>query len=369
MSHNIAKILGKDAFVFVGNRKDIWHALGTSVASAMTAAECMKLAHLDFTAIKNQNYARNPLGEVVPVDTWSVFRDDNNALLGSGVGKGFTLFQPASAFSFIDTLLEAHGGAHYDTAGCLGKGETIFLSVRIPAADIEITAGDKLEASLVFTTAFDGSGASTCYISYTRPVCANTLRAGLADNFASLRVRHTRNQDSRFEQASRLMKGVPQTAKSLQEKLQLLAERKMTRESVNAIFDRLFPVAEDKKHEPNTKRDNVLAEILSLYESNDNNAFPTVKGSAYNLLNAVTEYTDHYRGAKLTAAREGYTVAQARAENAAVGTGEALKSSALELILEHTENAPAMVRAKAFAAAVPASTGSTLLDSVVDATV
>jgi hypothetical protein len=142
----------------------------------------------------------------------------------------------------------------------------------------------------------------------------------------------------------------------------------MTRESMTTIFDRLFPVAEDKKDQVNTKRENVLAEILSLYEANDKNTFGSIRGSSYNLLNAVTEWTDHYRGAKLTEARKGYTLDRARAENAVVGTGNTLKSNALEIILEETVNAPAMERKAFYAVAGSSSAGSVLLDSVADAT-
>lgn len=108
---------------------------------------------------------------------------------------------------------------------------------------------------------------------------------------------------------------------------------------MTAVMDRLFPKPEGKDQNT-TRRENILADVLSLYESNDNNAFPSIRGTAYNLLNAVTEYTDHYRTARITDAREGYSVDQARAENAVVGTGERLKTQALEVILESTAGAP-----------------------------
>src|SRR6202044_166427 len=108
-----------------------------------------------------------------------------------------------------------------------------------------------------------------------------------------------------------------------------ISERKITRESLTAVFDRLFPVAEGKEEEKNTRRENILGDILALYEGNDGNVFPSIRGTGYNLLNSITEYSDHYRPAKLTANRQGYTVARARAENAVVGTGDALKTKAL----------------------------------------
>jgi phage/plasmid-like protein (TIGR03299 family) len=257
------------------------------------------------------------------------------------VGKGYQILQPVEAFNFCDTLVEAPGGAHYDTAGCLGNGEVIFLSIRMPDADIEVVPGDKQEVSLIFTTSFDGSGASIACISITRPVCQNTLRAALSTNTGMLRVKHTKNQQARFDDAIRLMSGVKQDAATLRDKLTLLAQRKMTRETMTGILDKLFPApTKDAAKSSFTRRENLLADVLSLYESNDHNAIPAIRGTAYNLLNAVTEWTDHHRDVRLTSGREGYTVERARAENATFGMGHLLKTQALDVILAQTTGAP-----------------------------
>jgi len=299
----------------------------------------MSLAGLDWQVMKTQNYARNPSGHVVPVSSYSVFRDSDGAELASNVGEGFTLKQNRECFQFVDDLLQDNGGTHYDSAGALGNDATIWCAVRVPRADISVNGEDKSESYLVFTTAHDGSMAHTAALSSVRVVCRNTLRQALSTNTGILRIKHTRNANARFEDAKRTMDGVVMDAKRLEEKLQMLATRKITRESLTAVLDRIFPKPADEKQNT-TRRENILTEVLALYESNDRNAFPAIRGTAYNLLNAVTEYTDHYRSARLTDAREGYTVDKARAENAVIGTGERLKTQALEVILESTAGSP-----------------------------
>jgi hypothetical protein len=147
-------------------------------------------------------------------------------------------------------------------------------------------------------------------------------------------------------------------AKRLEEKLQLLATRRITRKSLITVMDRLFPLPKDEKQNT-TRRENILADVLKLYESNDNNVFPAIRGTGYNLLNAVTEYTDHYRTARITGAREGMSVDMARAENAVIGTGERLKTQALDVILEATNGAP--VHSPIYSRPV----GAGLLDAVI----
>jgi phage/plasmid-like protein (TIGR03299 family) len=268
---------------------------------------------------------------------YSIFRDSDNRELGT-VGEGYTVKQNSECFQFIDTLLEANGGSHYDTAGALGNGSKIFCSVRVPKADISI-GDDKQEVSLIFTTSHDGSMSHTAAISATRPVCQNTLKAALADATAMFRVRHTKNGDARLNRAKELMGSVTVNAKALEEKLNLLARRKMTRKSMVTILNVLFPVPKEE-NASTTRRENVISEVLTMYADNDNNTFPEQRGTAYNMLNAITQFTDHARTVRMTKDRDGMSVVQARAENAAVGSGDALKASALAVIERETVNTP-----------------------------
>lgn len=366
MPASIANINGVDCFAAVGQREDVWHLLGqykvpTDGKQGLTADEMIDLAGLGWSVVKVQNYARNAKGVVVPVNSASIFRDIDSMELGQ-VGLDFAIKQNRDCFRFIDTLLEANGGSHFDTAGALGNGSKVFVSVRVPKADINI-GNDSMKASLIFATAHDGSMAHTVKLSEIRPVCANTLDMALSGSGEMFRVKHTKNAESRLDRAKDLMQGVVQNAKTLEEKLRLLASRKITKDSLKSILDRLFPPPKEENANT-TRRENVLADVLSLYESNDKNAFPEMRGTAYNLLNAVTEYTDHVRTARITDNREGYTLQQARAENAVVGTGATLKSKALEVIEMLTVGAPMHSVLVSRPIEHKEATGGSLLDDV-----
>lgn len=334
MAHNIFRNAdGKDCMFVVGDRQDAWHLLGQRCDTAATWEQAVELAGLDWTVSKQRNYARNLIGTVVETDSYTIFRSSDNAQLGT-VGAGFEIKQNRECFQFVDTLLEANGGAHYDSAGALGNGATIWCAVRVPKADIAI-GDDKHESYLVFATAHDGSMAHTVKLTTVRVVCQNTLNSALGESGAMFRVKHTKSADIRLDKAKSLMTGVVTDANILQQKLQQLANRKMTRESMVTVLNRLFP-APKEENASTTRRENVITEVLGLYSANDNGAFPEQAGSAYNMLNAVTEYADHFRNPRITTARAGMSVEQARAENAVTGTGDKLKSAALAVIDEVT---------------------------------
>ena len=367
--HNLEMVKGQASMVYNSRYGSPWHTLGTPVEGAMTAAQALTVSKQDWEVIKRQLFTHSATGQAVMIPAWGIFRDDNGEFLGT-CGEDYQPIQNSSQFEIIDYLLEGSDGAHYDTAGVLGRGERVWTLARIPEADITVAGVDRHEANLLACTSHDGSLAFTLKLTSTRVVCQNTLSMALQSNGALARVKHTKNALDRVEAAKRYMHMVAENSKTLSEKLNLLAGRKMTRESFKSSLDRLFPVSKDSKGDNlgQGRRDNLLADIVRLYESNDRNAVPEIRGTAYNLLNAVTEYTDHLRTTRISDEKKelGYTDDQARYESAIFNGGEALKNKAMEVIMEDTAGNPVITR-QVFAVTSSQSTGSSLLDSICDA--
>jgi hypothetical protein len=182
-----------------------------------------------------------------------------------------------------------------------------------------------------------------------------------------LRVKHTTNATAKMDAARALMIGAHMQAKDLEDKLVTLAERTVKPASVRSVFKRLF--GED--FETSKRTENKVARILENFESNDNGAFPEVAGTAYNLLNAITEYTDHQSGFRVTDSRRGMSEGAIRAENALFGSGAQLKEQALEVVMAETANDPYHQTMRRYVTVptdvgpAPKSQGS-LLDSILD---
>lgn len=353
MAHNLAEINGKVAMYVVGGVEAAWHHLGQRTENAVNWETAMQLAGLNWDVILRPVFARNPLGTVVQLPANGVFRSTDGANLGV-VGTDYQPIQNKYAFDFVDSLLEAENGAHYESAGALGNGERIWCLARVPNADFNVLGTDPHQMYVLFTTSHDGTMSASAKLTDVRVVCQNTLTSALAGSGAVARVRHTKNAERRMEQCKRMMQGVAQDAKSLADKLNLLAQRKLTRESLTSVLDRLFPKPAPNQNQ--TRRENLIGDVLALYESNDNNAIVEVRGTAYNLLNAVTQYTDHKRTARITEDRAaaGYTLDKARAENALFGTGETLKSAALATLIELTSDAASVNASTSVAVATSA---------------
>lgn len=307
-----------------------WHGLGQVVEGLQTWSETIVQAGLDWQVEKHQLFA--PWGD--QIDAWGMFRADNAEFLGA-VGAKYEPIQNEYAFSFIDALLETANGAYYDSAGALGKGERVFVSAKIPYEFLIDGTDDKHLTYLLFVTSHDGSLSAQCKLTDVRVVCNNTLTQALRMNGSFVKIKHTKTAEERLEKAKQMMKNAEGGVMSLKTKLDTLSKRILDKETYMSSLDKIFPL--DAKGQSSPRRDNVLKEITELFSHNDGDKIDGIKGTAYSLLNAVTDYTDHHRPTRLTEGRQAYTVEQSRAEASLFGSGAQLKSKALDDILKATE--------------------------------
>lgn len=338
---------GRDSYA---GRLDAWHNLGQVSGEFQTWKEMLAAAKAAFPVLKLQLEFRGQ-----PVDAWGTFRADleipkgledqpaRKVTLKDGseyflnflatVGKDYQVIQHTEGFDLLDHLVGQIDGAHYETMGTLDFGRTVWGQVD---PNLSIRVGDDVTGVfLSFLTSHDGSRAFDLFESGIRWVCRNTVRMGSLKRLgATLRVRHTKNAGKRIESLTAEIDEMKNVALSMQDKLLFLSTKRVTKDSMVTIMNRLFPPTknDDGVEQQSTRRENILAEVLSLYESNDNNAFPEFRGSSYNLLNAVIEHADHYRSTK----------GDGRAESAVFGSGDRLKQSALDIIIKESENMPLM---------------------------
>lgn len=339
-------------------RQAAWHKLGTVTGKFMTADELLADKAFQYTVFKSQLH--DGLGR--PVQAWGTFRWDFEDRLAENkdaaeflgvVGEDYTVMQHGEGFKTIDQLMQSVDGAHYETAGVLGNGEQVWA-----LADLNLgySIGDDVHKNFVlFVTGHDGSMAHRYSLCDERVVCKNTLRMALAEKGLTASIRHTKNASARLIDARAAMNGIQAQVTTLADRMNALAGRKVSREALTSIMDRLFPKTQkDDKQVSSARRDNILADVLRIYEGNDGNAFPEQRGTAYNLLNAITNYTDHERSSNQ--------------ESAMFGSGDALKAKALEVILEASRTMDAVPQ-RILVHGVGPSTGSAVLDDLVGATV
>ncbi|MGH7182756.1 MAG: DUF932 domain-containing protein [Nitrospiraceae bacterium] len=317
--------------VFTADTPAWWDTLGQCVRETQTWEDVLRVAHLDWDVVKAPLYTQWKQSGLVAVESHvAIVRMDTKQHLGV-VGSGYEPCQNKDALKWSEALMGA--GATYESAGGLGQGERIWLLARVPAADFTIGKGDKHEGYLLVTTSHDGSTATIAKPTTTRVVCQNTLTMALADGQKAVRIKHTKSAADRMKMAEQLVTGAVMSAQALKDRLNSLSEFKVRRVHMETILNKLFPFDPEGGKASQTRRENTLSNILDLYAKNDGNAFPEQQGTAFAVLNAITNYTDHSRTTRI---KSGNTItdAQSRAESSIWGSGDKFKDSALAVIEE-----------------------------------
>lgn len=357
--HNINFENGTHSF-FSANTP-AWHQLGKVVNGAQTWEEAIQLANMDYEVVKSQ-LVHPRTGE--PLDgAYGIFRSDNDVFLGS-VGERYTPIQNHFMFSFMDAVIDADGKAHYETAGVLGKGERVFMLANLTDEYDIHGKGDKHKAYFAGVGSHDGSSSARFFVTEVRIVCANTVQIALNKaKGTGVSVRHTANAEARLDARLRDLQNARLAFNSTMEKLEFLAEKKVDTATVDSMLCEIFNLT-DGLEDASTRAKNSVELVKSLLESNDNDAFPEFRGTAYNLFNAVTEYQDHYSEVRSTAGRAGIEKTQLRAESAMFGRGADFKTNALDIIMAQAGNLKSISQHKSYSLAK--QSGSSVLDAILD---
>jgi phage/plasmid-like protein (TIGR03299 family) len=154
---------------------------------------------------------------------------------------------------------------------------------------------DSVDTYLLLATSFDGTMATVGKFSSVRVVCQNTLSMSLNDSSARVSVPHSAvfNVD-RVKQELGIYAAV---AQEFQGKADLLAGRKVSdKEAMRLIIDVL--AGKDVKPEDlSTRSANVIKAVFNKYAGAGMGAtLKTADGTAWGVVNAVTEYVSHDAG-------------------------------------------------------------------------
>jgi phage/plasmid-like protein (TIGR03299 family) len=251
-----------------------------------------------------------------------LYRSDTKAPLAV-VGDKYKVVQPPDVLQFYEDLV-ATGGFHLETAGVLFGGSRYFALAKV-ADPQQVVDGDAIGGYLLLATACDGSLATTAQFTSIRVVCNNTLQMALRDTDGKeqrrIKIPHSRTFDPK---AVKEQLGLSQSSFQLfMQDMRTLAARPLHNNEAAQFLIGLVgdPTQSLQDQEPGPA--NLMKNIWHLYNGAAKGASMAGK-TAYGMLNAVTEYTDHHTGHK---------TADARLDSAWFGKSAELKAKAYEQLM------------------------------------
>lgn len=170
-------------------------------------------------------------------------------------------------------------------------------------ATFEVGVSNGLRTNFMLCDAFDGSMRLTTGSTAIRVVCANTLAVAMSNDGAGMAaLRHTASLESKIAVLRESIGAAIQTGAKVRDLYETAARTSLTREQADAIFDKLFPKADEKETERNKSRaDNIRSAAYKSSARSENAAGATLA----TLWNAATWMVDRDETGAPRAARGG----------------------------------------------------------------
>lgn len=273
-----------------------WHGLGKRLTEHQPLEVWTREAGLDWRIHEAEVLFRADPDKTLEVQAHPeakvLYRSDTLAPL-SVVSNRYQVVQPRDILEFYRELVSVEGFA-LETAGVLKGGKKLWALAKT-GLEADVHTGDAMKAYLLLATSCDGTLCTTAQFTSVRVVCHNTLQLALKDGTGVVKVPHSTTFDPQTVKAA-LGLGRSSWDQFLESTRQL-AHRKLHRFEamhylVSVLGDRERALAE----QPNAK---AIERVYRLYDGHGRGAqLASAQGTAWGLLNAVTEYVDHERRAR-----------------------------------------------------------------------
>jgi phage/plasmid-like protein (TIGR03299 family) len=298
MAHELEMVNGKAQMAWVGDVP--WHSLGTKVDDNLSANEMLIAAGLDWTVDKLPQFVEID-GKKIETGQKALVRSSDNSIL-TYVSDGWNPVQNHEAFDFFHDFVEM-GKMKMHTAGSLKMGKRVWGLAKIEE-DFEILGRDKIESYLLFSNPHEYGRGIDVRLTNTRVVCQNTLSLALeGKNETMIKLNHSRKFDA--EAVKKTLGMAHNKTQEYKEAAEFLSSKRYTNDTARAYLDELFPKSADKKLPES------LTSLLNVNETLSRTAqkvFDVIEtqpganlgeGSYWQLLNAVTYFTNHMAGRNL----------------------------------------------------------------------
>lgn len=327
MAHEL-ETFANGASAFVSARQSAWHQLGTVTTNTLSADEIMTLAFLGGWKVRkvpvygietiDGNETRIPADDKAMTVRTNIVTGETEYL--GVVGDDYGIVQNEQCAEILDRLVDETGGAHFETAGSLRRGKSVFVTMKLP--DTMTVAGtDRLDLYLAATTSHDGTAALRVDATPIRIVCANTQRAAFAHTKGTYVFRHTSNVNSQISQAREAMGLMWTYLDTFQQAAERMLNTALTNTEFDAIVAQVWPIADDATDRTKDLAKQRHGALRYLLRDADTQA--PIRGSRWAGYQAITEYLDHIQPAKDDTAR---------ANRAISGDAPTLKIRAFDLL-------------------------------------
>jgi phage/plasmid-like protein (TIGR03299 family) len=274
-----------------------WHGIGNVKPGLFDAVTAFNEGGLNFP-VELVPAGAFVNGVWVPSGSKAVVRTDNNKVLGEGLTEQYKILQNQTLVNVLERLTGPTGGARFDTAGTLEGGKRVWAMCLLDEDVPLVIAGQEIQRYFVIVNAHDGMRSLKTFVTPVRPVCQNTLNAGLKSAKAVYSSKHvgTRMDEDVLVQAiaGEFSEHVRLYYTEFEKFCNSLLNVKISKNEVqDFVTKELMPERRNLSTKGTTILEKAREQVLScIFEKPD---LQDVQGTAFALYNGVVDYNDNVR--------------------------------------------------------------------------
>lgn len=310
-------ILKTDQIGYVGQVP--WHGLGNQVPEGVSIEE-MQIASGLIWPIELETLFYERHGTKYGIHDKVMIRGDTNTVLDT-VGPDYVPAQNIEVLEFFREYL-ATGDMALNTAGSLWGGRYVWGLAKLKVG-FTLPGGDRVEGYLLVANANKyGRGLIVKFV-MERVVCHNTLTIALSESSRQITIAHNRKFDEPARADAKRKLGLAiDTFASLEKEAITFANLSLTDQQVTKVLAATFSLELTDDEQP-LKETRKVKRVRELYlGAGIGSELVSASGTAWGLLNAVTQYVDHEYG----------RTQDTRLRNAWFGGGEVTKRRARQAL-------------------------------------
>jgi phage/plasmid-like protein (TIGR03299 family) len=296
MSHEIfINVRGKASLAYVNDEP--WHGLGQELTADASLETWIEEAGFNYTIDAAPAQYTTPAGIQVMDSRNVLYRSDTNAPL-SVVGSKYKVVQPGEVMEFFRDLTESQA-FELETAGSLFNGQKYWALARTGKTARIGGKGSKdvVNGYLMLATSCDGTLQTVAQFTSVRVVCNNTLTAALGTdrkNLNAVKVSHRSIFDAaKVKEALCIDTSWSDFVDGANELAQIKVSDKDALDFVIHLVGDPAKPAQDQ-----AEATKAVATVYQLYKGKGRGSeLKSSEDTAWGLVNAVTEYVDHFAGA------------------------------------------------------------------------
>ncbi len=272
---------------------------GTPIEGSPSLQEALENADAAFKVEQRPLMAVISGDEAVPVPgKFANVRTDTWAPLGV-VGTKYTVGQTLAQLAPVGALVE-RGEMDLTAIRVKDNGARVQVSGIMGVSEIQngTHGADVLAHFGTFEASHDGSKSTWGSMSTLRLVCLNGMTS--RDMVGKYNIRHTKNADTKIQEAARLVLGLQDDAVAEIAAFQAMAQSRMTRAEFHAFAETLLASIRgeitdvEEQAKAKARRDREIEELETLFSGGTGTHGETL----YDGFNAVTEWIDHQKNRK-----------------------------------------------------------------------